>query len=187
MNIITHTLAGWCAGRQISDRPRDAVLLTVASIFPDIDGIGALVDIYRGQEAVLFSEFHHKFGHNLFACLALLPLVWYFARNFRIMFWFTILFHFHLFCDIVGARGPDGFQWPVYYFFPLNDLELTWSGQWEINAWPNFVFTLILLFVFFRQILLTGFSPLGLVSHEADSVLVDTLSNRFGHRKNQAK
>ena len=96
------------------------------------------------------------------------------------IFWFLAAFHFHLLCDIVGAMGPDGYQWPVYYFYPLNEHGIVWSGQWQINAWPNLAFTLVLLVIFLFQIARTGFSPLGLISAKADKALVDTLRKRFG-------
>jgi hypothetical protein len=180
MNIITHALVGWCGGRVVSDRPRDALLLFCASVLPDIDAVGALADIYNGGEAVWFSALHHKFGHNIFFCLALLPFVWRIARNFPMVLWFLFFFHFHLLCDVVGAMGPDGYQWPVYYFYPFSDYGVVWSGQWEINAWPNLVFSVFLLFLFFWQAAKTGFSPLGFFSARADKAFVNTLRRRMG-------
>lgn len=181
MNIITHALAGWCIGRQISNKPSDALFMLVASVIPDADALGVVADLYSGGEAVWFSEFHHKFAHNIFFCLIMLPFVWFLAKKSKkIVLWFLLVFHFHLFCDIIGAMGPDGHQWPVYYLYPYSMDGITWSGQWEINAWPNMVFTVFLIFVFLWQIAKTGFSPLGFVSHEADNVLVETLRKRFG-------
>ena len=63
MNIITHFFIGWNAGIRFSRQMRDTVLLTTASVIPDIDGLGALVDLVRGGEAELFSDYPHKFGH----------------------------------------------------------------------------------------------------------------------------
>jgi inner membrane protein len=57
-----------------------------------------------------------------------------------------VSFHLHLLCDLIGARGPDGYQWPIPYLSPIsNALQLTWHGQWELNAWQNFVITGLLL------------------------------------------
>ena len=57
-----------------------------------------------------------------------------------------ISFHLHLLCDLIGARGPDGDQWPIPYLKPFsNAVQLTWHGQWALNAWQNFVITGLLL------------------------------------------
>ena len=50
----------------------------------------------------------------------------------------ALSFHLHLLGDIIGAKGPEGYQWPIPYFQPFsNSLQITWEGQWAINAWPN--------------------------------------------------
>ncbi|MEW6710861.1 MAG: metal-dependent hydrolase [Candidatus Riflebacteria bacterium] len=180
MNIITHALAGWCIGRAVSERPRDAVVLFAASTIPDLDAVGALLDLYRGGEAIWFTALHHKFGHNIFFCLALLPLVWLFCRRPVMLAWWVVVFHFHLFCDVIGAMGPDGYQWPIYYLYPFSDYGLVWSGQWQINAWPNIAFTVFLLIVFIYQSARTSFSPIGLLSAGADRAFVETLRKRLG-------
>ena len=54
--------------------------------------------------------------------------------------WLTALlvfisFHLHLLCDLIGARGPDGDQWPIPYLKPFsNSVQLAWHGQWALNA-----------------------------------------------------
>ncbi|PKL49580.1 MAG: metal-dependent hydrolase [Candidatus Riflebacteria bacterium HGW-Riflebacteria-2] len=181
MNIITHFFIGWNAGLRFSRQMRDTVLLTAASTIPDIDGVGAVVDLIRGGEAEFFSAWHHKFGHCGLFCLLLVPAVYLLSRrNWRLTAWFVAIFHLHLLCDVIGARGPDGYQWPVYYLWPFSDAGLTWSGQWHINAWPNIVLTCLLLADFLRQSARAGFTPLRIVSRGADCVLVATLQNRFG-------
>ena len=43
--------------------------------------------------------------------------------------------------DIIGSRSPDGYQWPIYYLYPLNEkYNVTWAGQWELNSWQNYLF-----------------------------------------------
>jgi len=183
LNIVTHTFAGWCIGRRVSEKPADAVVLTIASVIPDIDAVGVLFDLYQGGEVVWFSALHHKFGHNIFFCLGMLPIVWFFSRRLCLVLWFALVFHFHLFCDVIGAMGPDGYQWPVFYFYPISDYGIVWSGQWQIDAWPNIVFTILLLFDFFWQAAKTEFSPIGLISLRADRAFVNTLRRRLGFEK----
>src|SRR5262249_31156567 len=53
-----------------------------------------------------------------------------------------VSFHLHLLFDLAGARGPDGYQWPIPYLKPFsNAAQLTWHGQWALNAWQNFLHT----------------------------------------------
>lgn len=180
MNIITHALVGWCAGSRISRSKSEVAVVAVSSVIPDVDGLGALLDLYRGGEAELFSEYHHKFGHCLpFGFFLAIAVFFIFRKNFRLALWCLLVFHFHLLCDVAGAMGPDGYNWPIYYFYPFSDYGVTWSGQWPINGWQNILFTVALLIDFLYQACRNGFSPLGFVSERADSAFVKTLQHRF--------
>ncbi len=89
-------------------------------------------------------------------------------------------FHLHLLGDLVGARGPDGDQWPIPYLLPFShQLQLTWSGQWALNAWPNFVITAALIGITFALARRRGFSPLEMFSAKADAAFVQALRARF--------
>jgi hypothetical protein len=89
-------------------------------------------------------------------------------------------FHLHLLCDLVGARGPDGYQWPIPYLKPFsNSVQLTWSHQWILNGWQNFVITSILLFVALWIAWRRGESPLQFASARADRALTQALRTRF--------
>jgi hypothetical protein len=99
--------------------------------------------------------------------------------------WLTALlvfisFHLHLLCDLIGARGPDGDQWPIPYLKPFsNSIQLTWHGQWALNGWQNFVVTVLLLIAAFWFAWKYGSSPLELVSQPANRALTHTLRQRF--------
>ena len=89
-------------------------------------------------------------------------------------------FHLHLFEDLLGSRGPDGDQWPIPYLLPLSSAaNLTWHGQWALNAWPNFVITMALLGMTFYLAWQCGYSPMEMVSERADRALVAALRKRF--------
>jgi inner membrane protein len=91
-----------------------------------------------------------------------------------------ISFHLHLLCDLIGARGPDGDQWPIPYLKPFsNSIQLTWHGQWALNAWQNFVITGFLLLATFWIAWRFGSSPVELVSEPANQALTETLRQRF--------
>jgi inner membrane protein len=134
-----------------------------------------------------WGEYHHTLGHNLGFALLVAALAAFFAKQ-RIKTTFLVMltFHLHLLADLVGARGPDGDQWPIPYLLPLSKhLRLVWSGQWALNAWPNFLITAILIalvFIFARQ---RGFSPLEMVSAKADAAFVRALRARLPLRKLQ--
>src|SRR5205807_867107 len=99
--------------------------------------------------------------------------------------WLTALlvfisFHLHLLCDLFGARGPDGNQWPIPYLKPFsNAVQLTWHGQWALNAWQNFFITSTFLLVTFWLAWRYRSSPLELVSQPANLALTQTLRDRF--------
>lgn len=91
-----------------------------------------------------------------------------------------ISFHLHLLCDLIGARGPDGDQWPMPYLKPFsNAIQLTWHGQWALNGWQNFVITGFLLLATFWIAWRYASSPLELVSQPANRALAQTLRQRI--------
>ena len=91
-----------------------------------------------------------------------------------------ISFHLHLLCDLIGARGPDGDQWPIPYLKPFsNSVQLTWHGQWALNAWQNFLITGIFLLATFWLAWKYRSSPLELVSQSANQAVTQTLRDRF--------
>lgn len=179
MNIITHALTGWVAGQHMTRRIDEMAIITVASVIADIDAFGAVIDVIRGGEAEMFSLYHHKFGHCLVFCLFLLALIQMRWKKAGLTLCCAAVFHLHLLCDILGARGPDDYQWPIYYFYPFSDTGIVWRHQWEINAWPNIVFTIVLMCLFLKRCAVQKFSPLALLFPAADEKFVKTLRARF--------
>jgi hypothetical protein len=106
------------------------------------------------------------------------------GRRLPIHPWLTALlvflsFHLHLLCDLVGARGPDGYQWPIPYLKPFSSaLQLSWHGQWFLNAWQNFLITGTLLAASLWIAWKYESSPLELVSANANQTLVRALRRR---------
>jgi hypothetical protein len=88
--------------------------------------------------------------------------------------------HIHLLEDLLGSRGPEGYQWPIPYLMPFSHAgDLSWRGQWTLNAWPNFAITVALLLVTFYLAWSRGFSPLEMVSAKADTAFVAALRKRI--------
>ncbi len=167
----------------LSRRERAAV--TLAGVVPDIDGLGIVADILTRNSAEpldWWGRFHHVLAHNLGFGLLVMAVAWgVAARRTRVALLAFLTFHLHLLGDLVGSRGPDDEPWPIPYALPFSDAwQLTWHGQWELNAWPNFALTLVLLGIAFHLAWWRGFSPVELLSRRADRAFVETLRARFG-------
>ena len=185
MNPVTHLLVGWTVANATTLTPRERALVTVAGIIPDVDGFGMVTDLLtRNSEhpLELWGKFHHVLAHNLGFGLGVGVAAFALSRRRWVAASLALLsFHLHLAGDLVGARGPDGDQWPIPYLSPYSqDWQLTWTGQWALNAWPNFVITGALLLLAFYLAWRRAFSPLELVSSRADRAFVKTLRDRFG-------
>jgi len=184
MSPVTHFMVGWMVAnvpRGIGRRERAAIAL--AGVAPDIDGLGAVAEVltrYSARPLTWFSDYHHLL-HNLLFALVVAAVAWAVARERR---WLSaalalLSFHLHLLGDIAGARGPDGYGWPVPYLLPFSDWAWTWSGQWALNGWQNFTITGVGLVLTFYLAWRRGYSPLEIVSPKADRALVAALRARF--------
>jgi inner membrane protein len=151
MSPGAHLLASWLLANGAGLERRERRLVALAGVLPDLDGLGVLVDIgngWRGTESDFFSKYHHLYGHNLMTGLGLSLGMSLLATKRRLLVFGLSLatFHLHLLCDLVGSKGPDGYQWPIWYLFPFDKTyQWIWRGQWDLNAWPN----LVLLFAMF--------------------------------------
>ena len=185
MHPITHLLVGWTIANMAGLGKRDRMLVTVAGVLPDLDGLGVVADIlteHARSPLDLFGTYHHVLAHNLGACILVTIAAAILGKRKALT---TLLvafsFHLHLLGDVVGSRGPDGYQWPIPYLLPFSDAwNLTWSHQWGLKAWPNVTLTIFLLAVAFYWAWRRGRSPLEMISTRADMAVVKTLRARFG-------
>lgn len=183
MNPATHLLISWSVANTCNINRRERALVTIAGVIPDIDGAGIFMDFFRSDHLPhLFVKYHHVLGHNIGFCIFLCLLAFSLARR-RILSTLLVFlsFHVHLLGDLAGAMGPDGYQWPIPYLLPFSDAwQLVWSGQWELNAWPNIAITIITGFIMFYIAWKRGISPLEIISIKANDAFVAALRNRFG-------
>jgi inner membrane protein len=184
VNPITHTLIGWTLAQMIPLTRRDRALVTLAGVIPDVDGLGLVAKLltrHTPHPLLWWSEYHHLLGHNLGGALVVTAAAWGLAhRRWPCAALAWLSFHLHLLGDLVGARGPDGYQWPIPYLLPFSDAwPWTWAGQWALNAWPNLFLTGLLLALTGYLAWQRGSSPLELLSPSADRCFVGTLRNRF--------
>jgi hypothetical protein len=183
MSPITHFLAGWAVANTVSLNKRERVLVTLAGVVSDVDGMGVVWDVVsRSGNFEFYQRYHHVFGHNIF--LGLLVAIFGFLLGVRkgiVAVLMLTSFNLHLLGDIIGARGQGEDFWAVPYFWPLSTNDYYWSGQWPLNGWQNFVITSALMVVAFYWARRRGYSPIEMISEKTDYRFVQTLRSRFGN------
>ena len=187
MSPITHLLVGWLvalAPRGLERRER--ALIALAGVAPDLDGLGLPVEILTEHTAtplLWYWEYHHVLLHNVLGAALMTGVALALARRRRALVaaLSCLSFHLHLLGDLAGSRGPDGYPWPIPYLRPFSDAwQLTWSGQWELDAWPNIALTLACLGAAAALAVKRGVSPVEIVSPRGDSRVVAALRARLG-------
>jgi inner membrane protein len=209
MSPVTHFFAGWVlasispTGKPLPLTRREKALVVAAAVAPDLDGLGIIPELltrHSSHPLLWFSQYHHSLHSLAFAIVCTLaayiiagPLVGFTfgpviqGRRLPTHPWLTaflvfISFHLHLLCDLIGARGPDGYQWPIPYLKPFSDAwQFTWHGQWALNGWQNFVITGLLLIVTLWIAWRYGSSPVELVSARSNRTISIALRTRFGN------
>lgn len=183
MSPVTHFFAGWVFANSASLGRRDRALVTLACVVPDVDGLGIVAEyLTRNSRHPLewFSTYHHALHTLLFAIVVAAVSFALATDRWKTAGLAFLSFHIHLFEDLMGSRGPEGYQWPIPYLMPFSRAcALSWHGQWALNSWPNFAITIALLLVTFYLAWLRGFSPLEMVSLKADAVFVEALRKRI--------
>ena len=189
MSPVTHFFTGWVFANCFNLGRRDRALVTLACVAPDVDGLGIIPELLTRTSThplLWFTLYHHSL-HNLTFALVIAAIAFALAaQKWKTALLALLSFHIHLFEDLLGSRGPEGYQWPIPYLAPFSSsLQLVWRGQWGLNAWQNIVITIVLLLITLWLAWRRGFSPLEMVSARADSVLVETLRRRYPRsRKN---
>jgi hypothetical protein len=185
MSPVTHGLISWLVANVPGVERGGRRLIVLAGLAPDLDGLGIIVQLATaGSEHPLewFSEYHHRLTHNALAAVVCAGSCAWWGRSWMIGALSLAAFHLHLLCDLIGGRGPDGYQWPIPYFQPFaSGWEWTWSGQWALNAPPNVVITAGALLACAFLACQRGFSPVELVWPPADPTCVATLRRWFRH------
>jgi inner membrane protein len=191
MSPVSHLLVGWLTANTVQLDRRERLLITVSGIIPDLDGLGIIADwLTRNSATPLqwWGKYHHLLGHNIGFALLAAVLCFLVAKQRKLttLLFVLISFHLHLLCDVLGARGPDGYQWPIPYLLPFSaSWQLTWAGQWALNAWQNMLITAAALATTCYLAWKKGYSPLELLSSKVDNGFVATLRSRFGEPKHR--
>lgn len=201
------------AGKPASLTRREKVLVVAAAVAPDLDGAGIVPELLTRNSShplLWFSQYHHTL-HTLAFALFCALVAWLIAGPFaNLTFrrlpdgqkvpglrspahpWLTaflvfVSFHLHLLCDLIGARGPDGYQWPIPYLKPFSGaMQLSWHGQWALNAWQNFLITAVFLVLTLWIAWKHGSSPVELISESANQAFTQALRQRISFKSASA-
>ena len=210
MSPVTHFFAGWVlaatadlAGPNSLTR-REKALIVAAAVAPDLDGLGLIPELLTRHSAhplLWFSQYHHSL-HTLAFALTCSVLAFVIAGPLVDFAWGPVMrgrpgpthpwttavlvflsFHLHLLCDLLGSRGPEGYQWPIPYLKPFsNAMQWTWHGQWMLNGWQNFVITGLLLAATLWITWRFETSPLELVSKPVNRAFTRVVRQRFSSK-----
>jgi inner membrane protein len=187
MSPITHLFTDWVFANCFDLGRKDRALVTLACVVPDVDGLGIVPELLTRNSThplMWFALYHHSL-HNLTFAMAIALLAGAIATKKAMTFWLALVsFHVHLLEDVLGSRGPDGYQWPIPYLAPFTSrFQFIWTGQWALNAWPNVALTIaLLLLLIFWLARRKGFSPIEMVSMRGDTAFVAILRRRFPTR-----
>jgi len=185
VNVITHLFIGWTLAEHTTKSPRDRALITAASVVPDLDGLGLIVDMaapHFGWTVQWYERFHHLLLHGIPGALVCTALMVFFANErWRAAGLIFVSYHLHLLGDLLGSRGSGETDiWPIHYLAPLSkELTFAWSGQWPLSGWQSTTLTVVLMAYAFALAVRRGYSPVGLFSVRGDAVFVETLRRRF--------
>lgn len=145
----THLLFSWLVAVNIFKERRERTLVAIAGVAPDLDGLGVIIDKVSGITNY-YTQYHHYLGHSVFSAILIASIAAVFAGVQKVTVLCAAFFvvHLHLLCDIVGSKGPDGYNWPIYYLYPVNPTYgISWERQWELNAWQNMLIMGVLLMI----------------------------------------
>jgi hypothetical protein len=173
VNPIVHGEFGWLVAIPLRER-RDRILVTVAGVAPDLDGL----TILASQDA--YARWHHLLTHGAIAAAVTAVLVGAAAKQRMLAALLALAaFHLHLICDLAGS-GPG---WPIYYLGPFVETGVSWSGSWELVSWQNTVIGLAATLACLACALPYGRTLVEVFSTRADQAVVKALRARFSPRR----
>jgi len=126
---IVHAELSWLCAQGLPTR-RERILVTLAGVAPDLDGLG--LALYPWDGGAAYGSWHHLIGHNIFLALIVAGLCS--LAGWRCGLLAFAAFHLHLVCDLLGS----GAAWPIAYLWPLEDRWIfppPWA--WELSSWQN--------------------------------------------------
>jgi hypothetical protein len=182
MSPITHFLAGWVGFESGLRGRRDRLIVCLAGLAPDLDGVGIIIDFINRlagwAETDFYQAWHRLYGHGISAALVVAGLAAVLGHErWRVALFSFLNVHLHFLCDVLGSRGstPDDL-WGLYYWGPWDAThEIFWRGQWQLVGWQNMLISVVLMVVLLERASRKGYSPVVFISQRADREFVDVL------------
>ena len=172
MSPIVHAELAWLCAQKLPTR-RERILVTLAGVAPDLDGIGLV--LYPWDGGVAYGNWHHLVFHNLFAAVIVAALCSF--AGWRCGLLAFAVFHLHLGCDLLGS----GAGWPIAYLWPLTD---RWtnppSWAWELSSWQNGVIGVAATLACMATALPLRRTVLEVLSRRLDEAAVGMVRRLFG-------
>ncbi|MFC1611069.1 metal-dependent hydrolase [Myxococcota bacterium] len=168
---IIHAEMGWLVAQPLARR-RDRILVMALGLLPDLDGLGILLG------AAWYAAWHHRLLHGFPAAILVTGVGWWVSRSWRTAVLALLAFHIHIAADLVGS-GPG---WPVFYMWPLSDQGVLFSWQWDLASWQNSIIGLAVTLMALGCALVSGRTPVEVLSREWDARVVETIRQRFRRR-----
>ena len=101
MNPVTHFLTGWALANCVPSLERkERAMVALACVIPDVDGLGAIVDLATRNSArptEWFSLYHHQLHSLPFAMLVTVVCFVFAERQWITGVLVLLSFHLHLF------------------------------------------------------------------------------------------
>jgi hypothetical protein len=148
---------------------RDRMLVTLASVVPDVDGLGLVVS------EQLYADWHHKLAHGAVAAVVVTSVVALWTRSWRAALLALVAFHAHVVMDLAGS-GPG---WPIVYAWPWSSAEWLPSWQWDLASWQNALFGMVTTLLCLACARWFARTPVELFSCAADARVVATVRARW--------
>ena len=108
MSPGTHFFTGWVLANLASLSRRERVLVTLACVAPDVDGLGVVADYFtRNSPHPLewFSTYHHSLHSLPFAIVVAAMSFALATQRWKTAGMAFLSFHIHLLEDLLGSRG----------------------------------------------------------------------------------
>src|SRR5260370_39310411 len=108
MSPVRHFLTGWVFANCAKLKPRDRAIVTLASVAPDLDGLGIIPELLTRNSShplVWFSLYHHSL-HTLAFALVIAGGAFVLAtQRWKTGLLALLSFHLYLAEDLLGARS----------------------------------------------------------------------------------
>ncbi len=181
-----HLVISWFTAESCGfEKARSRRIIALAGLSPDFDVIAYLAAyLYFGFDRDLAYEkvwvtVHHHYTHGLGFAILVGFLAWLWGRSgpsyhhgpdtaVKVGLFSFLAVLLHVFFDLIAA----GARFPVYPFWPLDDMAWTVSWSWELRDWPNQVITVSCLALILLYARLAGRSPLESINYRFDAWVV---------------